>query len=244
MVVSALSLVLDKVTEQHVWEYFNIMSLNSDQQRRWGFFYCKMFVWKILSIQNNCREVDNDAGGVWCKNLQLESIKITKLTTASVPWEGLTNYKLFTATREGESFMLKRQNLGWSITLQLSTVPVESAWIKLHIVKRMNDYRYIHNQDACIDPKWQSIIPTNNCLFSSSALWINQIASVLKLPLHAYWKHWQYWHWRGCGLKMTERGQSCYISNSPLLLLKQHKNTDTSCIYVLLTSLEQMGCFI
>lgn len=29
---------------------------------------------------------------------------------------------------------------------------------------------------------------------------------------------------------MTERGQPCYISNSPLLLLKQHKNTDASCV--------------
>lgn len=42
---------------------------------------------------------------------------------------------------------------------------------------------------------------------------------------------------------MTERGQSCYISNRPLLSVKQHKNTDTSCIYEALSSLWQMGCF-
>lgn len=66
---------------------------------------------------------------------------------------------------------------------------------------------------------------------------------MLKLPVRAYWKHWQYWHWRGCGLKMTERGQSCYISNSPLLLLKQHKNTDTPGIHVPLTYLWQMEGF-
>lgn len=62
--------------------------------------------------------------------------------------------------------------------------------------------------------------------FSHSSFGINQITRVLELTLHAYWKHWQYWHWRGCGMKMTERGQPCYISKSPLFWLKQHKNSD------------------